>query len=193
MSYDPLDVIGGALGSIIKRLLYFASAVWIGSMVGVVSSLVAYLISGGTPETGMLWAFLFAPLVMINSWIALNFLIIAVGLAYSIWATDPGYRGWMILAVASSIGVKMDAKNTFGGAWLPVTAGWVCWLVLLVMLGTGVWMVCQYFLSSWAHHFHHVQAENVGRGATREEIAKARLEASRPPAAPPAVHVDLKR
>lgn len=191
MSFDPLDVFGGAVGSIFKRLLYFASAIWTGCIVGVLAVIASFLASGGTGGSGVIWYFVLAPLGLINGWIAVNFLTVAIGLAYSVRAADPGYKGWMILAGAASLGVKLG--EGFSGKWLPLAAGWISWLVLLVMLGAGVWMLCQYFISRWAHHLLEVQAETTVRGIERDEIVRARLEASRPPEAPPGVIVDLKR
>jgi len=191
MSFDPLDVFGGVVGSLFKRFLYFLTAVWIGSATGVVALIVSWLVGGAAPDFGMFLLMCLAPLALLNGWIALNFLTVAIGLAYSVRAVDPGYKGWMILAGAASLGVKLGWG--LSGKWLPLVAGWLSWLVLLAMLGAGVWLLCQYFATRWAHHLMYVQAETVVRGIEREEIVRARLEASRPPDAPPGVVVDLKR
>jgi ABC-type multidrug transport system fused ATPase/permease subunit len=190
MSFDPLDVFGGAVGSIFKRLLYFASAIWLGCATAVVALIVSFLVAGGTLDFGFVWSFLLAPLGLINGWIAVNFLTVAIGLAYSVKAADPGYKGWMILAGAASLGVMLG--RGFSEKWLSLAAGWIAWLALIAMLGTGVWLLCQYFAARWAHHLMHVQAETTVRGIEREEIVRERLEASRPPDAPPGVVVDLK-
>ncbi|RYD28173.1 MAG: hypothetical protein EOP87_20050 [Verrucomicrobiaceae bacterium] len=191
MSFDPLDVFGGAVGSIFKRLLYFASAIWLGCAVGVVALIVSWLVEGQSPDAGMFLIICLAPLALLNGWIALNFLTVAIGLAYSVRAVDPSYKGWMILAGVASLGVKLGWG--LSGKWLPMVAGWVSWLVLLAMLGAGVWLLCQYFITRWAHHLMEVQAETAGRGIEREEIVRAKLQATRPPDAPPGVIVDLKR
>ncbi|WAC19879.1 hypothetical protein OVA24_00620 [Luteolibacter sp. SL250] len=191
MSFDPLDVFGGAVGSIFKRLLYFASAVWLGCATAAVGPVVSWLVRGGSPGSGLIWSLLLAPLWLLNEWAALNFLTVAIGLAYSVRAVDPSYKGWMILAGTASLGVKLG--EGFSGKWLPLAAGWISWLVLMAMLGAGVWLLCQYFAARWAHHLMHVQAETTVRGIEREEIVRARLEASRPPDAPAGAVVDLKR
>ena len=179
------------MGSIFKRLLYFASAIWLGCALGVVALIVSWLVAGQTPDFEMFVLICLAPLALLNGWIALNFLTVAIGLAYSVRAVDPSYKGWMILAGVASLGVKLGWG--LSGKWLPMAAGWVSWLVLLAMMGAGVWLLCQYFIARWAHHLMEVQAETAGRGIEREEIVRAKLEATRPPEAPPGVIVDLKR
>lgn len=193
MSFDPVEVFGGAVGALFKRFFYFTTAVWIGCIVGIAATVASFVAAGGALRTEMVWYALIAPVGLLNAWFFLNFAILVVGLAYSVKSEEAGFLGWMILAGLCALGVKLGDDWSFSGKWLPMLAGWAVWVAFLVMLGAGVWLLRQYLVTVWTHHLHDVQAETTVREMERSEIVRAKLEASRPPAAHPGVILDLKR
>lgn len=51
---------------------------------------------------------------------------------------------------------------------LPITIAWISWLVLLVMLETGVWLIRQMLTNRWARQLAMLNMENSRTNAERE-------------------------
>lgn len=190
MSYDPVDVFGGAIGSLFKRVGLFFSAVLVGLFIGLLSLVAAWLASG-RPFAPQILGFVFsAPGPLPGDWLILNFATLLIGFACFVRLGGGGLRGWMFLVGLVSLGVRL-VEGQLG--WLPRLAGWATWLILLGMLATGVWLLWQHFINRWALHMADVRAEISVREANADALVRERLAANRPPVPPPGVEVELKR
>ncbi len=193
MSYDPADVLGGAIGCFSKRLFLFVSSVWLGSIIGALSMMAAGFASGKGLDPEATYLVFVAPVLLLNPWLLLNAATVVIGFAYFILSGGAGYRSWMILAALVSVGVNLGGLPAMSSKWLPRLAGWGTWLILLGMLATGVWLLWQHFINRWALHMAAVRAEISVREANADALVRERLAANRPPLPPPGVAVELKR
>lgn len=59
--------------------------------------------------------------------------------------------------------------------WLPLAVAGFTWLTLVIMLGTGIWLIRQHLINTWARRLGMLRAENAQRHAQREDAERTRL------------------
>jgi hypothetical protein len=167
MQLDPEDVFAGTFGRIALRFLLFVSAVWIGSMVGgaalaIGSSLDSW--RSALSDIYWIWA---SPAFLVSTWLILNAFVLLGGLAYFMISESDGILAWGILAGLESFFVvaawasELDKMES-------ILLAWISWLVLLVMIETGVWLIRQMLTNRWARQLAILNMENSRNNAERE-------------------------
>jgi len=171
VSYDPIDVFGGAFGSVIKQSLLFAATVWGGSLVGGTAIFCGTLIGGGHPGAG-LWLIYLSPLLLLSLWGFLNFLILIIAFVYFLRAESLSRWAWIGLMGIESLIAVLGWRDLAGTGWLSQSIVWVAWVLFSGMAGAGIYNLWQWQTDRWAHHMFRVDAENAWK---REEL-RVRLE-----------------
>jgi hypothetical protein len=167
VSYDPVDIWGGALGSIFKQLLLFVSAVWVGCLIGGIALLPGSLIVSGTVSERFLKMILISPMFLFSLWGAFNVLLLLGALAFFIRSENASYGAWMIFAGIESLIVMLGWAKDFPG-WLAQSAMWVSWVITLSMAVAGVLLLRQWQSNRFAHHLAVIAAENAAKRAAKE-------------------------
>lgn len=167
MSYDPVDVFGGTLGSILRQALLFAAAVWIGSLIGGIGFAAGHLASGGGIERAFRLVYA-SPLLLISLWGIPNLFVLLVALVYFLRSENAAYVAWIVLAGIESLVVMLGWAGDLPEFWVPRTIAWGVWSVTLAMATTGVLMLRQWQINRWALHMARVAAENARRRAEIE-------------------------
>ncbi len=168
MSYDPVDIWGGAFGSLLKQSFLYASAVWIGCSIGGGAIMVEKLSAGVVPKFEMLnlvWA---SPVLLVSLWGIPNLLVLLIGVIYFIRSESASYVAWIVLAAIESLVVMLGWAGKISTEWIPRTAAWGSWLILLTMAATGVFFLRQFHINRWALQMARIEAENARRRAEME-------------------------
>jgi hypothetical protein len=166
MSYDPVDVWGGALAAIFRRAFLFAAAVWAGTLLGGMALAAGNLAAGGFLEHGLQLIFA-SPLLLVSLWGIPNLFVLLVGVVFFVRSENAAYAAWIILAGIESLVVMLGWAGDFSG-WWPRTAAWASWVVLLTMAAAGVFVLRQWQINRWALHMARVEAEIVRKRAEIE-------------------------
>lgn len=164
MQLDIEDILASAVGRVIRQCVLFASAVWIGSMVGGLSLVIG--ISGNSWQDALthlpeVWA---SPVLLGTVWMVLNAAVLLGWLGYFVVSENAGFTAWGVLAGVESLfvmaGWTMDLKDSWS-----MGVAWFAWLHLLVMMETGVWLVRQSLRNRWARQIAMLNQENARRSA----------------------------
>lgn len=177
-----MDIWGGALGTIFRQSLLFASAVWIGCTIGGVALIPGVMLGGGAMGERFYQMVLVAPMFLFSLWGIPNLFLLLSGLVYFIRSENAAYGAWIGLAGIESLVVMLGWAQDFAHGWLALSAVWTSWLVLLAMAATGVYFLRQWQINRWAHHLARIEAENAARRAAREAaggVNSSREEPSR--------------
>jgi hypothetical protein len=184
MNLDIEDVFAGVFGSILGRALLFLLAVWLGCSIGAAGSIVgamllerAFLIEG----LHLLWA---SPILIFSVWGLLNIPFLLFAFIYFIRSEDAGFRAWGIIVGVESLMVMAGWASYFAREWLPITAAWLTWALLLTMVETGVWLIYQAGVNAWARDIGTLRAANAQRRAQRESEEDDRIHHSENVVAP---------
>ncbi|MES2921320.1 MAG: hypothetical protein V4819_07230 [Verrucomicrobiota bacterium] len=167
MQLDIEDILANAFGRIVRQCLLFASAVWIGSMVGGLALVIG--IGGHSWHDALMnlnrvWA---SPLLLGTAWMVPNIIPLLGGLGYFVVSESAGFKAWGVVAALESFfvmaGWAMELKDP-----ISIAIAWGAWLVLLVMLETGVWLIWQMLRNRWARQLALLEMENARRRAELE-------------------------
>ena len=168
MQIDIEDILASTFGRILSQCLLFASAVWIGSMVGglaLVAGISAISWHDGLTNLSGVWA---SPVLLGSQWLVLNSVILLGGLGYFVVSENAGFAAWGVVAGLESLfvllGWSMDLKSP-----VSIAVCWIAWLVLLVMMETGVRLIWQMLRNRWARELAMLEMENARRRAEFEE------------------------
>ncbi len=170
MQFDVEDVLAGAFGRIILLFLFMLSATWVGSVIGGLAWFFGtWDLSPGEllAVPAVLWE---SPALLINLWIVPNVGLLAAAIVILLVSESYGFAAWGIIVGFESLFVMLGR----GFDWLPRVnlVAWSAWLVLLVMVETGVWLTRQMRTNRWAYQMAALSAENAMRRAEREAMAR---------------------
>jgi hypothetical protein len=169
MQLDVEDIFAGVFSSILGRWLLFIVAVWIGCWVGL-TGLVAgsYSWGGRLDIEEVIERLALAPTLLLSLWGVLNVPFLLFSFIYFIRSESVGYKAWGIVIGVESLTVMAGwARYKSGGGWELLVA-WLAWLVVLVMVETGVWLIAQMVRNRWARQLDALRSENAQRNAAAE-------------------------
>lgn len=167
MSYDPMDVFGGAIGSLLRQMFLFAAAVWVGCAIGAVALVAGSVAGGAVPEMAMLKFIVSSPVLLLSLWGLVNVLLVPLGLGFFIRSESAGYGAWMVVAGAESLLVVLGWEGDVAVNWMSRAAVWFAWLMTLAMAAAGVLFLRQYQMVRLARHLAAIEAENRERREAR--------------------------
>jgi len=163
MQLDFEDVLASSIGRVMVIFLFFLSGIWLGSLVGGFALMVGAR-SLPDPEDVFM-----TPLLLVNVWIVLNVAFLAGMLIWIFVGDGLGCLAWGVLVGVESLFVMLGFTFGFGSpASVDTAIAWAVWLVVLVMLETGVWLVFQWRRSIWARQMAALGAENAMIRAQRD-------------------------
>ncbi len=163
MQLDFEDIMASAFGRILVIALFFVSAVWLGSLIGGLACHLGHDRHHGLPDPG---AIFMAPLLQINLWIVPNVAFLAIMMVYVFVGDGIGHAAWGVIVGFESLFVMLG-WGLHLEEMRDVIIAWSCWLVLLVMAETGVWLHRQMRRNRWAREMMELRAENAMRNAER--------------------------
>ena len=171
MQFDFEDVLAGTFGRIILLFLFILSATWVGSVIGGLAWFAGtWDLSPGEllSVPALLWE---GPTLLINLWIIPNTGLLAVAIVILLVSESYGFAAWGMIVGFESLFVMLGGG--FDGSPRVSLVAWSAWLVLLVMVETGIWLVRQMRVNRWAYQMAALSAENAMRRAEREAMARA--------------------
>jgi hypothetical protein len=154
-----------------RRATFYLSAVWVGCVIGAASLVVGMLVEGAKPEPALFLPIVVAPVLLASGWLCPNSAVLLFAFARFIRTDSLSFRGWGIFAGIESLFAMLALIHEIRGP-LAVAATWVSWLVLLGMLGTGVWFGRQWQMNRWANEIAMLKAENASRRQARPNDAE---------------------
>ena len=160
---DFEDILAGSVGRIFLLVFFLASAVVAGGMVGGIAWATGR--HGLDPlevTEGMVWG----PLLLINLWLIPNAAFLAIMLVYLLVSDSFNHTAWGIILGFESLFVMLGWSLSFHSTKDSVIA-WTCWVLLLVMVETGIWLHRQMRRNRWAREMMELRAENSVRNARR--------------------------
>ena len=172
MQLDFEDILSGTLGRIVLLALFLISATWVGGMVGGIAWSIG---RNGLEPRELVEAVLFGPLRLLNLWLVPNVAFLAIMLTYLLFNDEFNHTAWGIIVGFESLFVMLGWGTRFHETKGTVIA-WSCWLALLVMVETGIWLHRQMRRNRWAREFAELSAENAMRRAEREARATGGVE-----------------
>jgi len=175
MDLDIEDVVAGAVGSVFGKFILFLVAVWIGCSVGVLGIIAGMMVEDGTWQIdGRMWFWL-SPLLLFSTWLVLNVPFLIFQIVRFIRGDGDGYVTWGVVIAVESLMVMLGWAGDFTHEWLAKLTAWAVWLVVLTMVGTGIWLVRQMFINKWAQEIGMLRAANAQRRAEKEAEERERM------------------
>ena len=152
-------------------MIFIASSIWVGSVIGGLAWLLANAGHGSSPND--LLEVLASPLLLINLWIIPNVAFLAVAVTILMIHGNFSYLFWGILVGVESLFVMLGETFGFDHAFgyhstLKTVLVWFGWLILIVMAETGIWLFRNMRMNRWAQEMAALSAENAMRRAERE-------------------------
>lgn len=172
MLFDIEDVLSDAIGRVFLLFVFLISAIWLGSFIGGLALTFRYwdLSSGHLFfELSLLWE---SPGLLFNAWIIPNVGLLAMMAVYLMVTEGFGYASWGIIVAVESLFAMLDRCTGFYSMTEAIVA-WSSWLVLVVMVETGVCLVRNWKRNRWAREMMELSAENAMRRAERGENSPA--------------------
>ena len=145
-----------------RRATFYLSAVWVGCMIGATSLVAGFLVAGAKPDIGRLLPIVAAPVLLASGWLCPNSAVLIFAFARFVRTDSLSFRGWGIFAGLESVFALLARINDVQGP-LAVAATWTTWIVLVGMMGTGVWFGRQWQMNRWAGEIAMLKAENASR------------------------------
>lgn len=175
MDLDVEDIVAGAVGSVLGRMVLFVIAVWIGCSVGGAGIVAGSMAEAGTWQvpTG-LWL-LAGPLLLFSSWAFLNIPFLLYFLMRFVRSEGDSYLTWGIVIAMEALVVMLGWVGDFVDGWVPMTISWTACTLLLVMMGTGIWLIRQHLINLWARDMAMLRAANAQRRTDQEDEERKRL------------------
>ena len=170
MQFDIEDALAGTFGRINLLFLFMLSATWAGSIIGGLAWYVGtWDLSPGEllSVASVLWE---GPAMLINLWIVPNAGLLAIGIVILLVSESYGFAAWGIIVGFESLFVMLG--HGFDRSPRVSLVAWSAWLVLLVMVETGIWLAHQMRRNRWVHQLAALSAENAMRRAEREALAR---------------------
>ena len=182
MKLDIEDVLAGAIASVFGRCLLFALAIWLGCTVSAVALLAGYMVEVESWSTGVhdswIWA---SPLLLLNVWALLNIPFLLFFLVRFIRDESDDFLTFGIVVGVESLVVMAGWTHDLIHGWLPLAVAGFIWLALLIMLGTGIWLIRQHLINTWARRLGMLRAENAQKRAQKEEQERTRMQQEEEP------------
>jgi hypothetical protein len=177
MNLDIEDVLAGALASVVVRAILFGVAVWLGCTVGAAAMLAGHIAEAGSWRIGVheswIWA---SPLLLVNVWALLNIPFLFCFLVRFLRDESDDFLTFGIVVGVESIMVMAGWANHLVHGRLPLAVAGFTWLLLLIMIGTGVWLIRQHLINTWARRLAMIRAANAQKLARKEEQERARKQ-----------------
>jgi hypothetical protein len=181
---DIGEFFGSGPGLVLRQLLLFALAVYLGCSLAACSLIAARLARAYDrfePEDLLILPQ--SPALLLSLWLPLNLLFLPILLWRVVFCSDSiGYRTWCLLiggeALFAMAGVGFDIKD-----W-PLTLAWFCCLMLIALACAALWYVHQWRLKRWAAELMALEIENAERRRELKEefgMESAGFKESGPP------------
>jgi len=162
MNPDFEDAFAKGCGWLPRRATFILSSLVVGSQVGGASLLAGIATAKGKFHGEMFLMFFASPVLLISNWLCLNIFVLIFALVW-FWRSDAlSFRGWGIFAGLESVFSVLGLINEVQGP-RAVIVTWVTWLLLNVMMGTGLWFLKQWQMNHWAGEIAMMKAENASR------------------------------
>ncbi|GAA5129431.1 hypothetical protein JIN84_03340 [Luteolibacter yonseiensis] len=173
MRLDFEDVLAGSIGRIVLTALFFISALWIGGLIGGLSWMVGMETHWDLSDVrGLLEAFYYSPLLLFNVWLIPNIAFLAIMLIWVLVNDGTGHLTWGLILGMESLFVMLGWCLDFDDPKKAIIS-WSCWLLLLGMAETGVWLHCQMMRNRWVRAMAELSAENAMLRAQRAAMSAA--------------------
>lgn len=173
MRLDVEDVLAGEFGRFLLLVLFVLSASWVGGVIGGLAWFFGTwdLTPGdlGFAVTA-LWS---GPALLISDWLIPNLGLLILGITILFVTDRTGYAAWGTIVGLESIFALLGTNYKHEPASVLVVAS-LSWLVLLVMVETGVWLIRHMRMNRWVRELAALSAENAMHRAEREVIARER-------------------
>lgn len=96
---------------------------------------------------------------------------------YFVRSESAGHRAWGIIVGVESLMVMLGwCKYPIQSGW-PIASAWFTWALILAMVETGVWLLHQHQVNTWAREMGMLRSEIAQRRAENE--AKENIRISR--------------
>jgi hypothetical protein len=112
--------------------------------------------------------------LLFSVWLLPNIVVLCGGVGYFLVSENAGFKAWGVVVALESFFVIAGWSMKLKTVW-PITVAWVAWLVLLVMVETGVWLVRQMLTNRWARKMAVLNMKNARRRAEQEVVERLRM------------------
>jgi hypothetical protein len=182
VNFDIQDVLADGLGSVFVRFLLFIVAAWLGCTLGA-----AAILAGQFEQTRVcgigfsgfwIWA---SPLLLLSSWALLNVPFLLFFLARFIREDGDDFLTIGLVIGVQSLAVMAGWAHDFVQGWAPRAIAWSAWLIIVAMLGTGLWFARQAVTRAQLRNMARLHEENdrLRKLKIDEERAQMSLEDER--------------
>jgi len=159
------DVFASGIGWLAKQLILFVASIWLGCTMGGGALAAGRLAQVRSFEGELL---LHSPALLLTIWIIPNVCFLGAAIYWFVRnETNTPLACGILAGVEALVCVAGSTGWIYG--WLPRSVTWVTCVVLIAMLGTGLWFMRQWQLNRWAMELEELKAENAMRRAELKE------------------------
>jgi hypothetical protein len=170
VKYEADDLIAWLFDRQLSMFQFFASALWVGSMASGLALCVPFFFQ---LKFGMFFLVPLSPMLLFNILIVPNAALLALMCARYLTNDGLGFFAWGMLVAAESVFALLSVAEELRSVHEGVLV-LICWLVILTMVETGVWLIYQWRKNIWVRNLFEISAENSMRRAERD-AARASL------------------
>lgn len=170
MKIDFIDVFASGIGFLFKQLFLLLLAIWAGCTVGAISLIAAEVVSSGKFGSDSLAIIIASPMLLLSLWILPNVLLLGISAFWFVRSDDFPHLSWGIVAGFEALIVVLGNLKQVADTWQSLSVAWVLCVILIGMVGTGLWFLRQWQINRWACELTMLKAENAVR---RSELKAA--------------------
>lgn len=169
MKIDFGDVFASGIGFVFKQIFLLLLAIWAGCIAGAISLLAAEAAASGKFNMDSLRIIIASPMLLLSIWVIPNILLLGIAAYLFVHTEAPPYVSWGVVVGLEAVLVLAGNLGRVADGWLSLSVAWVSYVVLLGMVGTGLWFLRQWHINRWANELTMLKAENAVRRTQLKE------------------------
>ena len=169
MKIDFADVFASGIGFIFKQIFLLLVAIWAGCTAGAISLIATEVVASGKLNIDSLAAVVTSPVLLLSIWIIPNILLLGVAAFLFFHTEAPLYVNWGVVVGLEAVLVIAGNLGRVADGWLSLSVAWIACVILLGMVGTGLWFLRQWHINRWANELTMLKAENAVRRTQLKE------------------------
>lgn len=171
MRLDVEDVLAGEFGRFFHVVLFVLSASLMGSMIGGLAWFFGTWDLTAGDLVFALAALASGPALLLSDWLIPNLGLLVLGTTILFVTDHTGYAAWGTIVGLESILALLGTDYRHEPAGVLAVAAFA-WLVLLVMVETGVWLIRHMRMNRWVRELAALSAENAIERAERDGCSR---------------------
>jgi hypothetical protein len=186
MKADCADDFESSIGLLIRQVLLFFGAVWVGSTLAAFGCVTGQRVGDpGRFKADDLWNLTRGPEFLLSIWLLPNLIFLSIMACRLIVCSDStGYRTWLVLIGGEALFAMAGAREWLFHGWFALPVAWASCMGWILVTWAILYLFQLWRMRRWTGEMLALQAENEARRLEMLEDAEPASEKEEAPPAP---------